>query len=255
MDHDKILKKDAVRLVRKRMKELLKPYGFQPHPHSKTRLIRVHGVLIDEFGFRTDGYHLEPEFLVYYRPAPFIGLHADSGRLWRTMREQIETHLSWNCIIPEQPPYQYYYKLAHFEKVWDEVVLAVERWVIPYLDSLPEEKMLSFFLQSGKTDEDFFCASNVVYMGTQYYSCMDEAAVYGVGMWKLEKYAEGLPYLEFAQKKYNQWLAGRGQASDIPALAVINDLILMRNTSTEHWKTAVQARIAAISENWEDYLP
>ena len=36
-----IIKKEAVKLVRKRLKEMLRPLGFQPHPKEKTRLMRV----------------------------------------------------------------------------------------------------------------------------------------------------------------------------------------------------------------------
>lgn len=33
-----IIKKEAVKLVRKRLKEMLKPLGFQPHPKEKNVL-------------------------------------------------------------------------------------------------------------------------------------------------------------------------------------------------------------------------
>lgn len=41
--------------MRKRLKELLKPLGFQPHPKERNRLMRVREELIDEVSLRTDG--------------------------------------------------------------------------------------------------------------------------------------------------------------------------------------------------------
>ena len=35
-----IIKKEAVKLVRKRLKELLAPLGFQPFPKDRNRLVR-----------------------------------------------------------------------------------------------------------------------------------------------------------------------------------------------------------------------
>ena len=62
-----IIKKEAVKLVRKRLKEMLKPLGFHPHPKEKNRLMRVREELIDEVSLRTDGSHLEPCFHIYWK--------------------------------------------------------------------------------------------------------------------------------------------------------------------------------------------
>ena len=101
-----IIKKEAVKLVRKRLKEMLKPLGFQPHPKEKTRLMRVREELIDEVSLRTDGSHLEPCFHIYYRKAPFTSVYVDlvNGSLWRVMkeREPISTYLWWNVEIPDK---------------------------------------------------------------------------------------------------------------------------------------------------------
>ena len=137
MDEDIIIKKDATQLIRKRLKEMLKPLGFQPHPKTKTILVRIREEMIDEIALRTDGYHLEPCFLMYYRKAPFADVHVDLGSLWRFMKEQedISTQLIWYGEFPKGTLKNYYYKTGYFEKVWQEVKLALESYILPYICS------------------------------------------------------------------------------------------------------------------------
>lgn len=122
MDETNITKKEAVKLVRKRLRELLKPLGFQPHPKRGNCLMRVREDFIDEVSLRTDGSHLTPCFHIYYRKAPFQSAYVDlvNGSLLRVMKKQekIETNLWWNVTIPENG--SYYYKTEHFEEVWKD---------------------------------------------------------------------------------------------------------------------------------------
>ena len=64
MAEEIILKKDGVKIVKKRFKELLKPLGFQPYPHSSTRFIRVREDFIDEVRLDTAGYHLAVMYFI-----------------------------------------------------------------------------------------------------------------------------------------------------------------------------------------------
>ena len=96
MDETSITKKEAVKLVRKRLRELLKPLGFQSYLKNTNCLMRVREEFIDEVSLRTDGTHLTPCFHIYYRKAPFASAYVDlvNGSLWRVMkkREQIATN-------------------------------------------------------------------------------------------------------------------------------------------------------------------
>ena len=120
MPEETILKKEAVKIVKKRFKELLKPLGFQPYPHSTTRFMRVRANFIDEVRLDTEGYHLNADYFIYLRYAPFTRLHCDKGRLWRTTPEHISTHLAWYCEIPPEGG-PWYYKQRHFEMAAWEV--------------------------------------------------------------------------------------------------------------------------------------
>ena len=133
MEQDTILKKDGVRLVRKRLKELLKPLDFQVH--GTNRLLRIRENFIDEINLDTAGYHLEPFYCIYYRSAPFTRLCCDKYRLWRTAK--METPY-WSCEIPpDGGPYSY--KADHFEAVWRDVSRALEQYVLPHMEALTPE--------------------------------------------------------------------------------------------------------------------
>lgn len=263
MEENIIIKKDAVRLVRKRLKEILKPLGFQSHPRSKGRLMRLRGELIDEVSLRTDSYHLEPLFFMYYRKAPFACLKLDGGRLWRVMdkRENISTHLWWHGEFPKSPEQKnYYYKEEHFETVWHEVALALERYILPYMEAMSVEKLLAFMVKGSIEDEDFFRAYQTVFFHDKYFQCMSEAAVYGIGMWISGKYAEGLPYIIFAQNKYREWLRGHEQETEHfyqrvgRILEVLDELIEIYERRREELEMTVERLVNHISENWADYM-
>ncbi len=90
-----------------------------------------------KISLRTDGMHLEPCFRIYYRKAPFASAYVDlvNGSLWHVMkkRENISTYLQWYVEIPDKG--SYYYKTEYFEGVWKDVVLAVKRYILPYMDA------------------------------------------------------------------------------------------------------------------------
>jgi len=53
-------------------------------------------------------------------------------------------------------------------------------------------------------EKEIFRVNQIVFFSDIYFACVDEAAVYGVGLWIEGRYAEGLPYLIFAQNKYRE---------------------------------------------------
>lgn len=262
MDEAIIIKREAVRLVRNRLKELLKPLGFKPHPRVKNRLMRVREELIDEVNLRQDGYHLEPRFCMYYRKAPFAGLHLDNGSLWRVMkeREDISADLRWDVEFPKGELRYYHYKTEHFEKVWQEVKLALEYYILPYMNAMSVEKLLSLMVRGSTLDEDFFEPHRTVFFSDMYFSCMSEAAVYGVGMWILEKYTEGLPYIIFAQNKYREWMRPYEQETEHfykrhgCTLEVMDTLIDIHERKPWELKSTIQHLTDMVSTNWMDYM-
>ena len=263
MDETNITKKEAVKLVRKRLKELLKPLGFQPYPKGRNCLMRVREELIDEISLRTDGSHLVPCFHIYYRKAPFASVYVDlvNGSLWRIMKkqEQITTYLRWDVNIPQNGPY--YYKTEHFEEVWKDVSLALEQYILPYMDAMSVEKLLSFMVKGQRRadgEQEIFRVHQTVFFGDKYFVCMNQAAVYGVGMWIAGRYAEGLPYIIFAQNKYREHIRPRElekeQFNEGRALGVLDTLIDIYERKPEELKDTIQQLSDMISANWMDYI-
>ncbi len=255
-----IIKKEAVKLVRKRLKEMLRPLGFQPHPKEKNRLMRVREELIDEVSLRTDGSHLEPCFHIYYRKAPFTSVYVDlvNGSLWRVMkeREPISTYLWWNVEIPDKG--SYYYKTEYFEEVWKDVVLALENYILPYMDAMNVEKLLSSMVKDNRREEDFFQVYPIVFFSDKYFACMSQAAVYGVGMWTMGKYTEGLPYIIFAQNKYREHIRPyeqeKEQFTEGRILEVLDTLMDIYERKPQELKETIQHLTDMISANWMDYM-
>lgn len=259
MDENRIKKTEALKLVRKRLKEMLKPLGFVTHPRSKVCLVRVRGELIDVVGLRTDGCHLEPSISVYYAPAPFESADLDVIRLWSFMeeKENITTRLMWECIITENG---YYYETEHFETVWQEIAFTLEQYVLPCMELLTVERFLSFMIMDSRQKEDFFHVHQTVFFSDSYFQCMSAAAVYGVGMWRLGYYDEGLPYVIFAQNKYRHWMTGREQETDYfhvckaRALQKMDELVSAFERRPESFGTIVRELTDQICENWADYM-
>lgn len=263
MDETNITKKDAVKLVRKRLKELLKPLGFQPYLKNINSLTRVREEFIDEVSLRTDGTHLTPCFRIYYRKAPFASVYVDlvNGSLLHVMKkqEQIATNLWWNVNIPQNGPY--YYKTEHFEEVWKDVSLALERYILPYMDAMSVEKLLSFMVKPQwreDGEEEIFRVYPIVFFRDKYFACMNQAAVYGVGMWIAERYAEGLPYIIFAQNKYREHIRPHELEKELfeegRALGVLDKLIDIYECKPEELKDTVRQLTGMISANWMDYI-
>ena len=259
MAKETILKKDAVKLVKKRFKELLKPLGFRLYPHSSTRFIRVREDFIDEVRLDTWGSHLKADYYIYLRSAPFAWLHCDSGRLWRTTKEHITTYLAWWCEIPVDGG-QWYYKQQHFEEVWRDVAYVLENHVLPQMEAMTEEIFISRLLERSGNDSDFFLAHNLVSITYPYFPGTNETAMYGVSLWRLGKYEEGVPYLSYTQQKYRDWIAGYEQETEhfylcqIKRLALLDELLFLWENHPENWEAQAQESISRIAVDWIEYL-
>lgn len=256
METERILKKDGVRLVRKRLKELLKPLGFQPHSTNRLRRAREH--FIDEIDLDTAGYHLDPLYHIYYRSAPFTRLYGDLYRIWRTA--QVKTPY-WSCEIPSEGG-PYYYKAEYFEAVWQDVSRILERHVLPYMEALTPEKFLSLLVTHTSSDSDFFRPQNLACFSSPYpgWPGVSEAASYGVGLWRMERYEEGVPYLAFARERYRAWLeTNKGEDPQFcraraAVLELLDRLLTPYERKRPGWTTAAQREIDQIELNWTDYI-
>lgn len=261
MPEETILKKEAVKLVKKRFKELLKPLGFQPYPHSTTRFMRVRENFIDEVRLDTWGYHLKADYYIYLRSAPFAWLHCDSGRLWRTTKEHISTHLFWECKLPPNGG-PWYYKLPHFEVVWRDNAFVLENYILPQMEAMTEDIFVSRLLERSKDDSDFFLAHQTISLDYPYFPATPEVAIYGVSLWHLGKYEEGVPYLTLARQKFHDWLITYEQELDdshfylchIKTTKLLDELMSLWEERPENWEAQMQGRIVQIKEDWIEYL-
>lgn len=260
MEQDIILKKKGVQMVRSRFKEMLAPLGFVPHPRSRGRLVRVRDEFIDEVSLDAAGYHLQPVFSVFYRPAPFCGLRCDEGRLWRTEKENIATHLSWHCEIPPEGG-SYYYRPEHFEEVWRDAAFVLEHSVLPGMEEMTAQKFLSLLVRHSPHEYDLFQSHELVRFDAPYFVCMPQAAVYGVGMWREGHYDEGVPYLTYAQEKFRLWLEENGEETNhfyrhrALILSLLDDLTALWKKREENWTAAAQERIRRAAADWAEYMP
>ncbi|MCI9156341.1 MAG: hypothetical protein HFF44_05280 [Lawsonibacter sp.] len=256
MEEERILKKDGVRLVRKRLKELLKPLGFQSR--STNQLIRGREHFIDMVDLDTAGYHLTPHYHIYYRSAPFARLSGDMYRIWRAAKMNTPY---WSCEIPlEGGPYSY--KPEHFEAVWRDVSRALEQYLLPYMEAMTPERFLSLLVTDNRRDQDFFRPANLARLDSHYpgWPGTPEAAVYGVGMWRMEKFEEGIPYLILARKNYRTWMEDNEQEDSqfyrahILTLELLDRLLTPWEKKRPGWTASAQRKIDQVELNWADYM-
>lgn len=261
MEQEIILKKTGVQIIRQRFKEMPVPLGFLTNPVHKGSFVRVRDELIDEIALRTDGYHLEPIFSIYYRPAPFAAFRADGESLQRFARESGTTDLEWNCEIPKEGG-PYYYQPEHFEKVWKNVVSVLEQYVLPKMEEMTAAQFLSLLVKRYPYDREFFHPDQIISFTALGHLCRPEAAVYGIGMWLLGKYEEGVPYLTFAQYGYRRWLTDGLVKPDhshfyqahVRISELLDELVGFWQRQEENWERDALARIGETANHWSEYM-
>lgn len=253
-----LIKKDAVKEVRARLKTLLAPYGFRPLPRQTNRFLRPRDLFLDEIWLDTYGTHLRAEARLYCRCAPFAPLHLDYGRLWRSVKDQINGHLFWECEIPDQGPY--YYDIDHFETIWQNTAHAIPHALLPNMEALTMDRLFLLLTENTCCEQDFFRPQSLIFLKSSGWPGIPESAVYGTAKWRLGQYEEGLPYLLHAQPIYQKDVAAhagdinRVQSGRAAALGVLDDLLALWTNRQEGWETAIQSRIDQVSEHWQDYL-
>ena len=259
MAEEMILKKDGVKIVKKRFKELLKPLGFQMYPHSSTRFIRVREDFIDEVRLDTAGYHLAVMYFIYSRHTPFAWLKCDQGRLWRTAKEHISTHLEWYCKMPPDGG-SCCYQTEYFETVWRDVSYVLTQYILPQMEAMTREGFISRLLERSRNDRDFFLPHQTVSLAIPYFPGTNEAAVYGVELWRLERYEEAIPYLTLAQKKYKDWLTDYEQETEHiyrcfrKRLALLDELLSCWESREESRMLQAQKQVTQVALDWIEYM-
>lgn len=259
-----ILKKKGVQLVKKRLKEWLKPLGFRPYPHSTICFVRERETFVDEVWMDTSGYHLKLFYRIYARYAPFARLECDQGRLWRTAQREISTYLFWACELT--PNCVGFYFTDHLEAVWRDVVHVLERFVLPQMEAMTEEGFCDRLRTVHREDTDFFKAETALCWVTREDDPRGgpEAAVCGVELWRMGRVEEAIPYLTMAQEKYQTWIDGweeRGEDRTDPryevkskTLALLEELLALWNGQEEGWREQAQERVEQVAVAWMDYV-
>ncbi len=253
----RILKKDAVPMARRRLKEKLAPLGFRPHPlDPRRRLARVRKGLVEEIYLWADGRKLKPSFHVSLQVAPYARLWLDECHLERVQKGP-SGPLWWQCVIPDRPPQQYYYERDHFEAVWQYLEAALDEAILPCLDGLTLEKAVSLFGKRSDDAQDLF----------QPWPCdpdlEPEQAVWAVGQWRLERYVEGAAQLLPVRELYRRWMA---EESGKPAtdhftesrrqtLALLEALCQLWEDKPADWTATAQSLLDQATERWPDYTP
>lgn len=255
MAEECIWKRDAVQIVRRRLKEKLTPLGFAPHPLSpRRRLARVRKGLVEEVQIWSDGRTLRPFFDVSLQTAPYARLRLDEWHLRRARGEDALSPLWWTCRIPDRPPRRYYYEPDHFEAVWAYLSAALEETILPCLDKLTLEKAVSL-LEKGSDD----CRD--LFLPWPLFDGVEERAAWAVGSWRLGRYAEGAAQLPAVRDLYRRSLeedapeAGHYAESRERTLALLEALCRLWETKPEGWTDAAQALLDQAEADWTTYMP
>lgn len=239
MEQEIILKKTGVQIIRQRFKEMLVPLGFLTNPVHKGSFVRVRDELIDEIALRTDGYHLEPIFSIYYRPAPFAAFRADRESLQRLARESGTTDLEWNCEIPKEGG-PYYYQPEHFEEVWKNVVSVLEQYVLPKMKEMTAAQFLSLLVKRYPYDREFFHPDQIISFTALGHLCRPEAAVYGIGMWLTDG---------FVKPDHSHFYQAHVRISEL-----LDELVGFWQRQEENWERDALARIGETANHWSEYM-
>ncbi len=189
---------------------------------------------------------------------PSPPLHLDYGRLWRSVKDQINGHLFWECEIPDQGPY--YYDIGHFETIWQNTAYAIPHALLPNMEALTMDRLFTLLTENTRCEQDFFRPQSLIFLRSSGWPGVPESAVYGTAKWRLGQYEEGLPYLLYAQPIYRQDVTAhagdinRVQSGRAAALGVLDGLLALWANRPEDCETAIQSRIGQVSEHWQDYL-
>ena len=134
----------------------------------------------------------------------------------------------------------------------------LKQHILPQMEAMTPETFLPRLLQRSPDDQDLFVSYSTVHFDALYFDCMSEAAAYGVGMWRMDKYEEGIPYLTFAQQKYREWLTGHEEnpfhRSYVLTLELMDRLLALWAKGRPCWAPVAQKRLDQVELNWADYM-
>ena len=259
MEDEKITKKKGVQIVKKRFKELLKSFDFYPYHNSTIQFVRVRDKFIDRVFIDTYGYHLDVEYFIYPRCAPFVWLRGDSGRIYRTAKEEISTSLFWECEFAPNSCAAFY-SVSHLEEVWKDVSHVFEKFVLPQMDAMTDEIFSSRLLNYSNNDKEFFLPYHTAGLDYDFFPGSDASATYAVEMWHFGKYEEGLPYLIYADKKYKEWVEEREYEdthqyhSIVKIMELLDALLSLYESKKDGWTLEAQQLIDEVSQEWPRYI-
>lgn len=254
-----VLKRDGQKIIKKRLQNLLKPYGFQPYPHSATRLVRIREEFIDELAIVADMFGFKISSYIYLRHAPIVTLECLQARLFKVARErgEISTQLFWHCEIPEEGPW--YYPAEQFEAIWQDETFMLKQYVLPQIDEMSIEKFLSR-LQKRDNNDIFWAEYTVSFKSTTSISAANAALAYGIGLLQLDQSEEAVSYFVFARQVYKS-LITKAMQDDAPfgemlckLLTLVENLLSLKESNEKEWAVLAKICIEQIAADWASYM-
>lgn len=134
------------------------------------------------------------------------------------------------------------------------------RNVLPQMEAMTSGIFISRLLEHSMNDQDFFRPDQTVSFTVPNFPGTNEAAVYGMELWRLERYEEAVPYLTLARKKYRDWLTDYGQETEHiclcfrKRLALLDELLSCLESREESRMLQAQKQVSQVALDWIEYM-
>lgn len=240
---EKILLKDANKMVRKRMSGIMKTAGFLRDKRRAGFYFRVQDNFIHMLTLtfsrslpQINGY-LYPAFLYVNGTLPY--LEANMAKLETELGTNSSIYFS-DIVLPESPPS---YRVVQFEKVWGCNQKLLENHLIPYLSNLNFQRALSLF-ESGRTP----------YFRTKMGANDNVQCAFAIGLLMNGLFDDGYNQLHESQRAFAQYVNNMAPNAEDTLLfrknlAYINNLLWLLQEHPDHWESRINTQIAqTISE-------
>ena len=144
--------------------------------------------------------------------------------------------------------------------MWRDVSYVLTQHILPQMETMSSRIFISRLLAHNRNDQDFFRPDQTVSLSVPNFPGTNEAAVYGVELWRLERYEEAVPYLALARKKYRDWLTAYGQETEHiclcfrKRLALLDELLPCWESREENRMLQAQKQVNQVALDWIEYM-